>query len=189
MKEKKPNQIQNQYIFDKHRNAYLIEISLDDYDDVYNEWDPTPFKRRFIQEEFDYFIVSSSEDIPLIYNLIIVLYIPERKKDTNKEASVISAYRNYYSYAKQKVDKDRIKLKNKSASNFMISVLFLATGYFIKFGNSNVLLEIIKEGIFIGGWVFLWEFFTSISTTRKELNVNYKMYERLYYSEIKFVYT
>lgn len=188
MKDKKLSQIQSQYRFDKNRNAYLIEVSLDDYNDIYDVWDPAPFKKRFIEEQFDAFIVSSSEDIPLKYNLIIVLYLPEGKKDEGKETAVVSAYKNYYAYARQKVEKDKAKLKKRNASNLVVSILFLAAGYFIEFGYRNVLFEILKEGIFIGGWVFLWEFFTNISMTRKELNTNYKIYDRLYYSEIRFIY-
>jgi hypothetical protein len=41
------SQIQKQYPFDEERNAYLIEVSLDDYDDVYDEWDPAPLKKIY----------------------------------------------------------------------------------------------------------------------------------------------
>jgi hypothetical protein len=181
------SQIQKQYRFDEKNNAYLIEVSLDDYDDVYDEWDPAPFKKRFIQAEFDDFILSSAEDIPLKYNINVVLYLPESKKDGNKEAAVEAAYRNYYSYEIVKVAKNIAKLSKKTLSNFLLSMGFLSIGYFFQFGNS-VILDVLQEGIFIGGWVFLWEFFTDIITTRRELLAENKLYKRIYHSELRYIY-
>lgn len=183
------SQIQKQYRFEEGSDAYLIEVSLDDYDDVYNEWDPAPFKKRFIEEDFDEFIVSSSEDIPLKYNLIIVLYIPEQKKDLNKEKSVVSAYKNYYLYASEKVDRNWIKLRKKNIYYLVLATVFLSVGYIFEYGISTVLLEVIQEGVSIGGWVFLWEFFTNLFIKRKRYKVKHKIYKRLYLSDIRFIYT
>lgn len=182
------SQIQKQYPFDEERNAYLIEVSLDDYDDVYDEWDPAPFKKRFIQKEFDDFIVSSAEDIPQKFNLNIVLYLPETKKDTNKEMTVDAAYRNYYSYEVVKVDKSIAKLRKNSISYFLLSITFLSLGFFFQYVQESFALGVIKEGNLIGGWVFLWEFFTNIFITRRDLIAQHKLYKRIYRSEIRFIY-
>jgi len=184
----KYSHIQTQYLFDEENKAYLIEVSLDDYDDVYDEWDPAPFKRRFIQKEFDEFIVDSADDIPLEYNIIVVLYLPEDKKDPNKEIAVEAAYRNYYSYELDKIDKGRAKLKKKNISYLLMAFSFLTIGYFFQFGKESIVLDVIKEGIFIGGWVFLWEFFTITFITRRELYGQHKAYKRIFDSPIKFIY-
>ncbi len=188
MRKKRSSSIQKQYKFEKEGNAHLIEVSLDDYDDVYDEWDPAPFKRRFIEEGFDDFIVSSSEDIPLKYNLSIVLYIPENKKDLNKEAAVDSAYKNYYGYMIEKIKKSNIKLRKRTISYFVLAAIFLSPGYFFQFETANVVYNVLKEGILIGGWVFLWEFFTNLFIKSREINSMYKIYKRLYFSEIRFIY-
>ena len=51
---------QKLYKFDKKSKTYLIEVSLDDYDDVFDDWDPSPFKKRDIEDEFSDFILDSS---------------------------------------------------------------------------------------------------------------------------------
>ena len=185
---KKYSYIQKQYPFDEEKKAYLIEISLDDYDDVYDEWDPAPFKKRFIQKEFDEFIVDSAEDIPLEFNLIIVLYLPEEKKDPIKEIAVDAAYRNYYSYELDKIEKDNARLKKKNIRYLFMAISFLTIGYFFQLAWNNIALEVIKEGIFIGGWVFLWEFFTNVFITRRELIGEHKAYKRIYQSPIRYIY-
>ncbi|MGB8454004.1 MAG: hypothetical protein WCD89_16960 [Anaerocolumna sp.] len=188
MRKKRSSPIQKQYKFEKESNTYLIEVSLDDYDDVYDEWDPAPFKRRFIEGGFDDFIVSSSEDIPMKYNLSVVLYIPDNKKDLNKEAAVDSAYKNYYGYRIEKIKKSKLKLRKRTVSYFLLAAIFLSPGYFFQLETANIVFNILKEGILIGGWVFLWEFFTNLFIKSREINSTYKLYIRLFFSEIRFIY-
>lgn len=189
MRGSKFTQIQKQYKYEKDKNTYLIEVSLDDYDDVYDTWDPAPFKKRFIEEEFDDFIVSSSEDIPHDFNTVIVLYIPESKKDTNRENSVVLAYKNYYSYAVEKVERSLVKLNKKTVFYFLLALLFLSLGYFFQSSIESVVLDVLEEGILIGGWVFLWEVFTNVFIKRREIQNRYKLYRRIYNSNIRFIYS
>jgi len=182
MRKKRSSPIQKQYRYEEESNAYLIEVSLDDYDDVYDEWDPAPFKKRFIEEGFDDFIVSSSDDIPKKYNLKIVLYIPETKKDLSKENAVESAYKNYYGYMMEKIRKSKIRLRKRTISYLLLATLFLTPGYFFQIETSNVVYNVLEEGILIGGWVFLWEFFTNLFIKSREIN------SMLYDSEIQFIY-
>lgn len=188
MRKKRSSPIQKQYRYEEESNAYLIEVSLDDYDDVYDEWDPAPFKKRFIEEGFDDFIVSSSDDIPKKYNLKIVLYIPETKKDLSKENAVESAYKNYYGYMMEKIRKSKIRLRKRTISYLLLATLFLTPGYFFQIETSNVVYNVLEEGILIGGWVFLWEFFTNLFIKSREINSMHQIYERLYDSEIQFIY-
>jgi len=185
---RKKRYFQKLYKFDESSNTYLIDVSLDDYDDVYDDWDPSPFKKRDIEDEFNDFVVNSSEDIPLNFNIKIVLYLPESKKDLKKEVALISAYKNYYNYAMERLNKNKSNLNRKTISYLFLSVLLLSIGYFFIKDAQNVFLNVLHEGIFIGGWVFLWEFFTNIFITTREIQTEYKLYKRLYNSEIDFIY-
>ncbi|WFD11953.1 hypothetical protein [Tepidibacter hydrothermalis] len=185
---RKKRYFQNHYNYDKSNNTYLIKVSLDDYDDIYDDWDPSPFKKRDIEDEFNDFIVNSSEDIPLNFNIQIVLHLPEYRKDVKKEVALLSAYKNYYSYAIERLTKNKLNLHKKTLSYLFLSILFLSMGYLFIKDIQNVFLNILHEGIYIGGWVFLWEFFTNIFITTREVQTEYNIYKRLYQSEVKFIY-
>jgi hypothetical protein len=186
---RKKNYFKKLYNFDKESESYFIDVSLDNYEDVYDAWDPSPFKKRDIQNEFSDFIFSSSEDIPLKYKTTIVLHLPQSKKNENKEAALKSAYQNYYGYALERLKKSLSTLYHKITVYFFLSLLFLTVGYFFFKEKQSFFLDVLHEGIFIGGWVFLWEFFTEIFITRRNIVEEYKLYERLYGSEIIFVYS
>lgn len=185
---KKKSYFKDIYNFDKASNSYCIEVSLDNYEDVYDDWDSAPFKKRDIEDEFNDFIVNSSEDIPLKYKTTIVLYLPQSKKDEAKEAALRSAYRNYYAYVLEHLNISLSNLYKKIGMYLVLSLLFLTVGFFYFKEDQNVFLNVLHEGIFIGGWVFLWEFFTEISITRKKIVEEHKLYERIYSSEVRFVY-
>ena len=67
---------ENEKSYFKQINEVLI--NKDDYfpkyEDIYNEWDPTPFKKRDIEEEFIKYVIDSSTDIPMKYNLDLDLF-------------------------------------------------------------------------------------------------------------------
>ncbi|QUH25860.1 hypothetical protein [Serpentinicella alkaliphila] len=185
---RKKRYFQHLYKYDELSNTYLIEVSLDSYDDVYDDWDASPFKKRDIEDEFNDFVVNSSQDIPFNHDIKIVLYLPESKKDEQKEATLISAYKNYYAYALDRLDKRKSILYEKTIFYLLFSVFMLSIGYFFFRGTMTIFSNILHEGIFIGGWVFLWEFFTSIFITRRELHEEYKIFKRLYKANIIFIY-
>jgi hypothetical protein len=185
---RKKRYFQNLYNFEVESNKYLVTVLLHDYNDIYDDWDPSPFKRRDIEDEFNDFVLNSSEDIPLTFDISIVLYLPEAKKDERKERVLISAYKNYYEYATARISKSISGLHTKILSYLLFSCVFLIVGYFLSETGPGVFARVLHEGILIGGWVFLWEFFTNFFIKRRELLEEFRLYNRLYHAEIRFVY-
>lgn len=114
--------------------------------------------------------------------------MPISRKDTKKEAALISAYKNYYEYALERLHISKLNLQKKTLYDLLLSIILLTIGYFFFGESKNVFIQVIHEGIFIGGWVFLWEFFTNIFMTNHKINEEYKLYKRLFESDIKFIY-
>lgn len=189
---RKKKYFQKLYNYNKENNAYLIEVSLDNYEEIYDDWDPSPFKKRDIESEFNDFVVNSSEDIPLEYNIEVVLYLPEIKKDEKKESYLISAYKNYYNYEAERINKQKRALRNKTISHLFFSFALLSLYFlwevFSEDKGSFFMSFPLKEGIMIGGWVFLWEVFTNVFIKRKEIQTEYKKLKRLHETNVKFVY-
>lgn len=176
------------YDYDAVDKAYQIKVSLDDYEDIYDDWDPSPFKKRDIEAEFSDFVIDSSSDIPLKFGLVIVLYLPEIEKAVFKEKALLEAYTNHFLFMIGRVNKRQGNIRNKIISNLFLSISFLFFGTFYTYPGHNVLLAILQEGIFIGGWVFLWEVFTLVFITLRDLKKRRKELTRLLNAEIRFVY-
>ncbi len=179
---------QTLYRFDDQSGAYLIEVSLDDYDEVYDDWDPSPFKKRDIEDEFNDFIVDSSGDIPLRMDVQIVLHLPEGKRSAEKETILVSAYRYFYGYIVQRMRKDLDNQRVKAFSYLFFSLIFMSIGYFFTVEGRSMFLTVLHEGILIGGWVFLWEFITTLFISGRDKVKEFKLFQRLLNADVKFVY-
>ena len=157
MKRRKKSTLDRLYTYDKRNNAFKIEISLDKYEDIYNEWDPTPFKKRDIEEEFIKYVIDSSVDIPMKYNLDLELYLPESMYDEKKEKNAKAAMKSYFSYL---LDRNK-RLLSTSISRCLrsafIGVILLCVYYISLSGTTNDLARVLIEGVSILGWVALWD--------------------------------
>lgn len=189
MKRKKKSTLDRLYSYDKKNNAYKIEISLDKYEDVYDEWDPTPFRKRDINDEFMEYIIDSSLDIPMKYNLDLELYLPEKIYDEKKEKNVKAAIKSYFSYL---LDRNKRTLTNsfmRCLRCTFIGVILLGIYFFSPVNDgSNDLAKVLVEGIAILGWVALWDvgeelLLNLITNYNKRRNL-----KRISRSKVEFIY-
>lgn len=179
---------QEVYKYDSEHNSYQIDVLLDAYEDVYDEWDASPFKRRDIEDEFDDFITDSSSDIPLKYGVVINLYLPKNAYDERKERLLVEAYENFYQFKLKRALKVRQNMNRKILNYLVLAIIFLFVGYFYLPEEEGILFKLVKEGIFIGGWVFLWEVFTLLFISESDQTREVKLIKRLLMSNLNFIY-
>jgi hypothetical protein len=77
---KKDSLFSEVYALDKSTNRYMIEIALDRYEDIFNEWDPAPFKRREIDADLELYLEGSAEEIPSRYPIELFFMVPRGKQ-------------------------------------------------------------------------------------------------------------
>ena len=83
--KKKKNTIANLYNINPETSAFLIEISLDNYQELFNGWDASPLKRRDLEPELLDYIEQCGEEISLEEDLELHLYLPEALREEEKE--------------------------------------------------------------------------------------------------------
>lgn len=187
---KKQTYYQTVYTRNPETGAYQIAVSLDDYNDVFDDWDPSPFKKRDIESEFHDYIVDSSEDIPLREPIELCLYVPEQLRDTAKEQMLRAALKIHFEFLQERMQKESRQDQKRAISYVAMAIGFLGVGILSLRGiYDNVVLQIINEGLFIGGWVFLWEAFTLMAFDLRRIGNNVKAYKRFLQAVIRFYYT
>ena len=83
--KKKKIALANYYNKNEDTSSYMIEISLDNYSELFNGWDASPLKRRDLEPELLDYIEQCGSEIPLEYSIELYLYLPESLKDVEKE--------------------------------------------------------------------------------------------------------
>jgi len=177
------------YSSDGRTGAYRIEISLDTYTDVFNEWDPAPFKKRDIEPDFEEYIKNCSADIPLEYKIQLFLCLPEKQYDTQKEDIIKEGIKTYFQSKIEMIRKNLQAMNKNTLVYGLTSIVFLILAVSLQnFSTDNVVLNLVLQGLFIGGWVFLWEALNIFVFLKRDTKYQYEVYERLFLADIKFKY-
>ncbi len=189
MFKKKKNYLKQIYKVNPETNAYIIEISLVDYNEIFNGWDPSPIKRRDLDPDLLNFMEVCSSDIPLDYPLELQFYMPEDQYDEKKEELSRVGVKNNFDFTVHFIRKEIAQIRRKTVFYIIMAIAFLSVGYLSsKEIEAGFFTSILLEGLSIGGWVFLWEAFSLFFFSRQEVHGRLKTYIRFQNTEISFKY-
>lgn len=186
------DEYQLRYIYhtNKLNNAYLIELNLDKYSDLFNSWDGSALDRKELDPELSQFLERASYELPIKENVELCFYLPEDKKDEKLEADSKATIKNNFRINLFFIDQN-LKNNNKKISVYiLVGIIFLIVAYFIPENQDlSLLISLLMEGLFVGGWIFLWEAFSIFFFGSRELKNKKKRYFRYLDSDIVFKYT
>lgn len=187
--KKKTNYLSKIYEVDATTKNYIIEISLDKYTDVFNDWDHASFKKRDIDPDLVFFLESCSEDIPLKYGIDICFYLPKEIQDKDRERIIVSGLKTYYSFYYHTERRTLKESYKKYLGYIIVAFIFLALSYIMaNFAKNEIVYVTLSQGINIGGWVFLWEAISFVFFKRRKIVYDIKTYERLAGASVYFKY-
>ncbi|MFP4164326.1 MAG: hypothetical protein ACLFQB_10560 [Chitinispirillaceae bacterium] len=175
------------YRFDKNSGSYIIEVALETYEDMFSEWDPAPFKLRDIDPDLELYLEGCSDDIPFRYPVTLSFKIPKGSKKENIENQARNGLRNGFTFKRYFLKNDLKAANRRTLFFFLIGFAFLwvATSFPTQLLESPF-PSIIVEGLFIGGWVFVWEAISLILFTTRGIQHKNKTYKRLQRAAIVF---
>ncbi|CCU77773.1 hypothetical protein HSACCH_00152 [Halanaerobium saccharolyticum subsp. saccharolyticum DSM 6643] len=183
---------QLRYIYhtNHHNNAYLIELNLDKYNDLFNSWDGSELDRKELDPELSQFLERASYELPIKEKVELCFYLPEGKKNKKMEADSKATIKNNFRMNLFFINQNLKNNNKKIATYILMGILFLLTAYLIPESKDlSLLISLLMEGLFVGGWVFLWEAFSIFFFGSRELKDKKKRYFRYLESEIFFKYT
>lgn len=138
-----------------------IEVRVKELQQLFDVRDPAPFRERDLDDDFVEYIVSSAQEFSFSTPLKIVIYIEGREIKELEKDSVQEAIRSYFLY---QMELQSIALKSfvRRAQFFLligiiILVSCLAVAQSLTMSDHPSLVNIIREGIVIFGWVSIWK--------------------------------
>ena len=155
---------QQVYRIDEENGRVIIDVAMDRYLDYFHEWDNSNYKRRDLHPDLAQFFDVCSHEIPLKRKLEIVFAIKNKTEDLKKEGMITKSYHNYYLANFQYIERE-IRRKIRFAVLVAAIAVFIIAMYYVIASPNNTIFayRIIREGILIGGWVFMWEAFHIIA--------------------------
>ena len=177
------------YDRDPASRAVIIKTSIDHYTDIFNDLDPAPFKTRDIAPDLRLYLEDCSTDIPLKHDIVMQFDAPKSIKDNDKEKKVISGLNTYFQFLMRTYKRDISSAYKKSIVYIVTSLILLSFAFYLtSIIPEDFLFVTLVEGLYIGGWVFLWEAMALFVFKNREIKLKFRRYERLYKASISFNY-
>ena len=86
------------YRFDEESGAFLIDIDLDFYRELYSEWDFSPQRKRDLDNDLLEYLVDCCDEIPARYPVAIAINLPEAVYDATREERATQGFKNFFTY-------------------------------------------------------------------------------------------
>lgn len=184
-----PSLIDQIYEKDPESGKYIIHVALNNYQEVYNELDPAPFRRKDLNSLLRSFLESCSSDIPLKYDIQLRFEFKSEKKDEEKEDKIRDGLKNFFLFLIYNQRKERNKTLQRVVIFTIVSFITLALGFFLRsFDNKEWFYVTVTESFYIGGWVFFWEALAMLTFRNRDKRIKQKEYKRLMKAEVLFRY-
>ncbi|MCF7930949.1 MAG: hypothetical protein K9L02_05535 [Acholeplasmataceae bacterium] len=184
----KKNEVMNLYNKNPENGAYMIEISLEDYSEIFNGWDASIIKKKDIEPELLDYLEQAGYEIPMDQIVEIYFYLPKEINDTDKENISITGVKNNFKAVLFYIERLLRKNYRRIGSYIFIGILFLIGAYVTRFyaGTITLMFSILIEGFFIGGWFLLWEAFSLFFFDSHETKQKRRVYRRYLNTKIFF---
>ncbi len=182
------NYLKQIYKYDEENQRFVLEMALDDYLELFDAWDAAPIKKKALDPELVDYLEDASEDIPLKNQLEIVFILPKIEYDLDIESASRKVFVNYFNFLVHLINRELKKFLKQALTYILFGFSFLLMSYYLEKLTTGVTLEIVSQGLFIGGWVFIWESFSLFFFKSRNQNLKKKWYLRLLNSPINFKY-
>jgi hypothetical protein len=142
-------------------NGTLIEVHVSDLKELFNSFDPTPFRKRDLDPDAEEFITSWARDLPADRPLGLVVHADRAAASPDATEIVHQAIRDHF---KREADQTRQKLRllfRNGRVSLAIGLAVVAATVIVG-DTAEKLMEgyrfgsIIRESLLIGGWVAMW---------------------------------
>jgi len=185
----KKSYLKSIYKYDQAKESYILEISIENYNELFNAWDASPIRKKDIDPDLAEYLNQVGVDIPLKEKIDIIFILPKKLKNEAFEAKAIKAFHNYFNANIHFVNRTlKINLR-KVFAYLMISFMFITVAYVANTKNLALSFDIMKEGLFIGGWVFMWEAFSLFFFSTSEIYSKKRRFQRFAKIDIHFKYS
>lgn len=148
--------------YKKEQDYYLIEIKLNEIRQLFNSFDPAPFREKDLEASAEEYIVDSIRDLRMNSPVKLVLYLPQQSCTEDQRHTVPDAIHHYFSYRSTVTEKELRFTMQQGRIALLIGLVFLflcitAQHFIAALGKTDLLWLIIQEGFLISGWVAMWK--------------------------------
>lgn len=167
----------------------LIEMKLFSVMQLFNSFDPAPFREKELDNAAESYIVETVKDFHSNTDFRIVIYLPDEMIGTKDAKEIPDAVRSHFEYkARMQRRRSRERRVDGQYKLFVgISFLALATVVSLSLAHyfpENTAAQLVASALEITGWVAMWEPISIFLFQLGPLVKQRKIYEKISQMEI-----
>ena len=165
-----------------------ISLWLDNYDDIFSDFDPRPYSQRALSEDFLGEAKRASRD-KVGGAIELKLLLAEKHRDKNTEKTIKKRLKEHFKRHHDLLEKEKAGTIKKGLIFGAVGVImmFIATYILVNYGQTNVLESFIIILLEPAGWYFLWSGLDLITLKSKAITPDLDFYEKMVDSSTEFV--
>lgn len=176
------------YRYDDNTEAYLLDMAINSFYEIFHDWDGSAIRKKDLDPDMVDYMIEAVTELPRKANIGIVFHIRQHDHNKDLEEIAITALRNYF-YFRIFVNKKRTQRLFKTAAIYMIfGFTFILSATLLEGLILSVTSSVLSQGIFIGGWVFVWESISLLFFKTRLIRNESKRFEKIRCSEVYYKY-
>jgi len=141
--------------------ATEIAIRLRAVNQLFNSFDPSPFRERDIDSAVEEFVVGWVRELPPGEAFTIAVHLPAEEAARPEAARIGEAFQHYFGYRAQMAERDmrelfRIGRRSLAIGLAVLLACLVASQVVANVIHRQMVARVLEESLIIVGWVANW---------------------------------
>jgi hypothetical protein len=167
----------------------VIEIRINSVAQLFNSFDPSPFKARDLDDNAEEFIVGWAREFPVSTKLRIVVHLSPQECETDGARTLAESVSQHFEYRADVMRRELTELFRSGRRYLLVGLSIFAICHLaaevVHTSFSGTFSEGVEQGLIIIGWVANWRPFELLLYDWWPLRRRIRLYERLATAEIE----
>lgn len=149
-------------LYREENGHVLIEMKLSTVQQLFNSFDPAPFREKGLDDEAEAYIIDTVKDLPSKTRFKIVIYLPDALLGTKEAQEIPEAIRVHFEYLSATQNRKFRERYTFGKYALVIGLSFLAIATIASlaidnYSSSYPIAHIVANVLVVTGWVAMWE--------------------------------
>ena len=176
------------YRYDEDTDEFILEMALNHFHELFHEWDASTIRKKDLDPDLVDFLVEAVTDLPKDANIAILFKLSSSEPDPKLEDIAQNALHNYFDFKIHLSKRQVNRFLRRALSYLMIGFSFILGATLLDQVLDRITFNVLTQGLFIGGWVFIWESVSLLFFKIRGLRQDHKRYEKIKNATIYFKY-
>lgn len=163
-----------------------ISIWFDSYDELFSDFDPRPYSKRTLSNDFMNQVKKVAKDIHT-KNVTLKLLMLEKNRNEHEEEIIIQRIHSFFNHNYEQLFEEKKKTNLKGVTATVVGILSMVISSYITFLKSEEylfhLLQILFEP---AGWFLLWMGLDYLIYSSKNTKIDLEFYAKMTKATIEF---